>query len=180
MNRVFSFSRLAGGWWPLPMRPLLYELGALFGLLVVCLTPVVCREVVTELSLGRMLSSLLYSLPLCCLLLAVRNKWAFGSLTVLLSVCSSMETVMAALYGNYLIAGNIIAVLTTTQAEGSGFLSSALPVLPAVLPVWVGAFLTLALHKKGVSCRRAIGAFLLSVVACVAFLFCQIKIKWGG
>lgn len=180
MNDVFSFSRLAGGGRPLPMRPLLYELGALFGLLVVCVTPVVCREVVTELSLGRMLSSVLYSLPLCCLLLAVKNKWAFGFLVVLMLVCSSMETVMAVLYGNYLIAGNLIAVFTTTQAEGSGFLLSALPTLPAVLPVWAGAILALALHKKGGSSRHAVGAFLLSAMACVLFLFCQIKIKWGG
>ena len=106
-------------------------------LLIVCVTPQVYKEAFSEegLSASRLFSSVLYTLPLCFLVASIKRKWAFVVLSAVLMMVSFFEIIMVVLYNNFVIAGNIIAALTTTADEGTGFVMSTLHALPWTLPV---------------------------------------------
>ena len=106
-------------------------------LLIVCVTPQVYKEAFSEegLSASRLFSSVLYTLPLCFLVASIKRKWAFVVLSAVLMIVSFFEIIMVVLYNNFVIAGNIIAALTTTADEGTGFVMSTLHALPWTLPV---------------------------------------------
>ena len=91
-------------------------------LLIVCVTPQVYKEAFSEegLSASRLFSSVLYTLPLCFLVASIKRKWAFVVLSAVLMMVSFFEIIMVVLYNNFVIAGNIIAALTTTADEGTG------------------------------------------------------------
>lgn len=96
---------------------------SVFLLLLICLIPIVYKEVLSEegFSLSRIISSVLYTLPVCFLLACIKKKRVFVVLSSILMVVSFFETIMVVLYKNFLIAGNIISALNTTADEGSGF-----------------------------------------------------------
>lgn len=105
---------------------------SVFLLLLICLIPIVYKEALSEegFSLSRIISSVLYTLPVCFLLACIKKKRVFVVLSSILMVVSFFETIMVVLYKNFLIAGNIISALNTTADEGSGFVMSSLHALP--------------------------------------------------
>lgn len=120
----------------------------LLSLLLICITPVLYHELGGNGSIGRLLTSCLYSLPLCFLLLCIQRKWLFSIIVILLTVMSVMETIMVALYGNYLVAGNILAVFTTTSDEGTDFLLNTLHAFPYIIPCLIALWLTIYHYRK--------------------------------
>ena len=149
-------------------------------LVAICLIPVVYKELLDEFSLGRVISSALYVLPLCFLLASIRKKWIFIVFSSVLMVTSFLETMMVLLYKNYLIAGNILAILGTTADEGTGFVLSSLSKVPLALPViLVFVFLLLA-YRPAVFCKRNILCAGLCALASVLFLTYQLNVRWQG
>ena len=112
---------------------------SVFLLLLICLIPIVYKEALSEegFSLSRILSSVLYTLPVCFLLACIKKKRAFVVVSSILMVVLFFETIMVVLYKNFLIAGNIISALNTTADEGSGFVMSSLHALPWTLPLFL-------------------------------------------
>ena len=84
-------------------------------LVAICLIPVVYKELLDEFSLGRVISSALYVLPLCFLLASIRKKWIFIVFSSVLMVTSFLETMMVLLYKNYLTQ---VSQVVYVRAEG--------------------------------------------------------------
>ena len=112
---------------------------SVFLLLLIYLIPIVYKEVLSEegFSLSRIISSVLYTLPVCFLVASIKKKWLFVVVSSFLMMVSFFETIMVVLYKNFLIAGNIISALNTTADEGSGFVMSSLHALPWILPLFL-------------------------------------------
>lgn len=119
-------------------------------LMVVCLIPVIYKEAfsIEGVSVSRIASSVLYTLPLCFLVVCIKKKWVFVVVSSILMMVSFFETIMVVLYKNYVIAGNIIATLTTTSDEGTGFVMSSLHALPWTLPVFIAFGLSAQVRKS--------------------------------
>lgn len=114
-------------------------------------------------------TSVLFALPLCALIISCKTKWILYVILAFLSICSLTEIVMVAMYGQFIIAGNIVATLTTTAEESASFAQNALHVLWYFIPV-IGVYgliiFLLSLQKinrkislgiLGVSCLLVIG-----------------------
>lgn len=154
------------------------SLVTVLALVVVSLIPVVYKEALDGFSFNRVLSSVLYTLPLCFLLASVRKKWIFVMLASVLTITSFLETMMVLLYKNYLIAGNILAIFGTTADEGTGFVLSSLSKVPLALPVILGGLFVV--YRPVLEWRRNIclaGAFAL---LSMGFLVYQLKVHWQG
>lgn len=151
-------------------------------LLVVCLIPVVYKEAFSEegISVSRISSSVLYTLPLCFLVACIRKKWVFAVVSSILMMVSFFETVMVVLYKNFIIAGNIIAALTTTSDEGTGFIMSSLHALPWTLPIFATFGLLVWLHHKPKYVMHNLLCAGIFAILSVGFLAYQLKIRWGG
>ena len=151
-------------------------------LMVVCLIPVIYKEAFSGegVSLSRIASSILYTLPWCFLVACIRKKWVFAVVSSILMMVSFVETIMVVLYKNYVIAGNIIAALTTTSDEGMGFVMSSLHALPWTTPVFIAFGLSLCFFQMPKRLKAKLcGAGLFAVLS-VGFLTYQLKVRWGG
>lgn len=151
-------------------------------LLAVCLIPVVYKEAFSEegISVSRISSSVLYTLPWCFLVVCIRKKWVFAIVSSILLMVSFFETVMVVLYKNFIIAGNIIAALTTTSDEGTAFIMSSLHALPWTLPIIAAFGLLVWLHHKPKYVMHNLLCAGIFAILSVGFLAYQLKIRWGG
>lgn len=151
-------------------------------LLLICLIPMVYKEALSEegFSQSRMISSVLYTLPLCFLLASIKNKWVFVVVSSILMVVSFVETIMVVLYKNFLIAGNIISALNTTADEGSGFVMSSLHALPWALPLFLVFGLLVWKYKKPQKFAPNLLCAASFIVLSIVFLTFQLRVKWGG
>lgn len=151
-------------------------------LLLICLIPMVYKEALSEegFSQSRMISSVLYTLPLCFLLASIKKKWVFVVVSSILMVVSFVETIMVVLYKNFLIAGNIISALNTTADEGSGFVMSSLHALPWALPLFLVFGLLVWKYKKPQKLAPNLLCAASFIVLSIVFLTFQLRVKWGG
>lgn len=151
-------------------------------LLLICLIPMVYKEALSEegFSQSRMISSVLYTLPLCFLLASIKKKWVFVVVSSILMVVSFVETIMVVLYKNFLIAGNIISALNTTADEGSGFVMSSLHALPWALPLFLVFGLLVWKYKKPQKFAPNLLCAASFIVLSIVFLTFQLRVKWGG
>ena len=151
-------------------------------LLMLCVIPQVYKEAFSEegFSVSRLFSSVLYTLPLCFIVASIKRKWAFVVLSAVLMMVSFFETIMVVLYNNFVIAGNIIAALTTTADEGTGFVMSTLHALLWTLPVILAFALSVWLYRKPLKVAPSLCCAGLFAAMSVGFLAYQLKIRWGG
>lgn len=151
-------------------------------LLLICLIPMVYKEALSEegFSQSRMISSVLYTLPLCFLLASIKKKLVFVVVSSILMVVSFVETIMVVLYKNFLIAGNIISALNTTADEGSGFVMSSLHALPWALPLFLVFGLLVWKYKKPQKFAPNLLCAASFIVLSIVFLTFQLRVKWGG
>lgn len=155
---------------------------SVFLLLLICLIPIVYKEALSEegFSLSRILSSVLYTLPVCFLLACIKKKWVFVVLSSILMVVSFFETIMVVLYKNFLIAGNIISALNTTADEGSGFVMSSLHALPWALPLFLVFGLLVWRYKKPQKLAPNLLCAASFIVLSILFLAYQLRVRWGA
>ena len=155
---------------------------SVFLLLLICLIPIVYKEALSEegFSLSRIISSVLYTLPVCFLLACIKKKWLFVVVSSFLMMVSFFETIKVVLYKNFLIAGNIISALNTTADEGSGFVLSSLHALPRALPVFLVFGLLVWKYKKPQKLTPNVLCAASFIVLSIVFLTFQLRVKWGG
>lgn len=151
-------------------------------LLFVCLIPIVYKEALSDegFSLSRIISSVLYTLPVCFLVASIKKKWLFVVVSSFLMMVSFFETIMVVLYKNFLIAGNIISALNTTADEGSGFVMSSLHALPWALPLFLVFGLLVWKYKKPQKLAPNLLCAASFIVLSIVFLTFQLRVKWGG
>lgn len=150
-------------------------------LLMVCLVPVVYKELLSEdTSYMRIVSSVVYTLPLCIIVCALKNRLITFALATTVMVTSFLETMMVLLYGEYLTAGNIIAMLDTTPDEGGGFVMSTLHEVPFALPVVLFFVCTIPLMCQKRSVWHLWKSLLCSVLLMAGLLTYLLQSKWGG
>ena len=149
------------------------------GMSLMFFTPIVIKEAQGDGSISRIISSILYGLPLCFLLSAIRKRWLMLTLSGILFLTSFIETMMVVLFRNYIISGNIIAIMTTTMDEGGGFIRSSIHALPYSLPVLAGMFLVVhgARRQRHAYLHLACAAITLTLSA--AFILYQLHWRWA-
>ena len=151
-------------------------------LLFVCLILIVYKEALSDegFSLSRIISSVLYTLPVCFLLACIKKKWLFVVVSSFLMMVLFFETIMVVLYKNFLIAGNIISALNTTADEGSGFVMSSLHALPWALPLFLVFGLLVWKYKKPQKLAPNLFCAASFIVLSILFLAYQLRVRWGA
>ena len=152
MKRVYSFFSISC-WW--------------------CIIPCLLWYAQNEaISIGWIVSSLLYTAPLCLLLILVPSRKLYYILSAFILVFTIMELTMVVKYNSFMSAGNILAVFTTTAKEGGDFLKNSMTVLPYAL-------ITILMWAVGVYARRNYVykrnvfvwiMFFITIIICVLFI----------
>lgn len=157
------------------------NLGVVGCLLIMCLLPSLYKEFLGgEHSLSRIASTILYVLPVCFLMAAIKKKWVFACVSTIVFITSFLETMMVILYKNFLIAGNILAIFGTTVDEGTGFIAGTIHALPWTIPCIIFYALALYLHREQTPVKDNLYATLLFTILSLSFLFYQLRIRWKG
>lgn len=157
------------------------NLGVVGCLLIMCLLPSLYKEFLGgEHSLSRIASTILYVLPACFLMAAIKKKWVFACVSTIVFITSFLETMMVILYKNFLIAGNILAIFGTTVDEGTGFIAGTIHALPWTIPCIIFYALALYLHHEQTPVKDNLYATLLFTILSLSFLFYQLRIRWKG
>ena len=121
-----------------------------------------------------LLTSLLYALPLLSLLLIIRNKIVFYSIVVLVTICALLEYTMVMLFDNYVVAGNILAILMTDTTEGTEFIQANAHICWQWIPVLILSVLSIYLYN--VNARRNIKICILFIL--VSFILPSVFVKY--
>ena len=122
-----------------------------------------------------LLTSLLYALPLLSLLLIIRNKIVFYSIVVLVTICTLLEYTMVMLFENYVIAGNILAILMTDTTEGTEFIQANAHICWQWIPVLILSVLSIYLYN--VNARRNIKICILFILVSIILPSVFVKYK---
>lgn len=122
-----------------------------------------------------LLTSLLYALPLLSLLLIIRNKIVFYSIVVLVTICTLLEYTMVMLFENYVIAGNILAILMTDSTEGTEFIQANAHICWQWIPVLILSVLSIYLYS--VNARRNFKICILFILVSIILPSVFVKYK---
>ena len=122
-----------------------------------------------------LLTSLLYALPLLSLLLIIRNKIVFYSIVVLVTICTLLEYTMVMLFENYVIAGNILAILMTDTTEGTEFIQANAHICWQWIPILILSVLSIYLYN--VNARRNIKICILFILVSIILPSVFVKYK---
>ena len=87
--------------------------------------------------ISYLLTSVVFALPIAALVLIFNQKTIRTILLTLVCIGSLVETVMVVQFSSFILAGNILAVLTTNRQEAGGFAANALHVLLYFIPILV-------------------------------------------
>ena len=122
-----------------------------------------------------LLTSLLYALPLLSLLLIIKNKIVFYSIVVLVTICTLLEYTMVMLFDNYVVAGNILAILMTDTTEGTEFIQANAHICWQWIPVLILSVLSIYLYN--VNARRNIKICILFILVSIILPSVFVKYK---
>lgn len=86
---------------------------------------------------GFLVTSAIFALPLACLITCIPNRIALIVVESIMTLASMVEIVMVVMYKSFINAGNIMAMLTTTAQEASGFAGMATRVLWFYIPLFL-------------------------------------------
>lgn len=151
----------------------------LIGIVVTLLLAPVCLYAYqTSAGITYLLTSLLFAAPLVCALLIAQKRWVLTILLSLVMVFSITDTIMVAMFGNYINAGNVLAVFSTTASEGSHFVADSIRYLWYSIPCSVLFVCALYLRKyTTITQRTAVVGMIFSVLLVVDFV--AIKVHYG-
>lgn len=152
----------------------------LLGLLLICLTPAIYKDISVDGLYANLLVSILYAFPILCILSSIKNKYIYYIVTFVFMIMSFIETMMVLLYGNYLTSGNLLAIIGTNQDEGLGFIKGTISELLFALPVLIGWLIAIKVRSTLIPYfARIILFFVSSSIVCAVLTF-QIKYKWNN
>ena len=124
-----------------------------------------------------LLTSLLYALPLLSLLLIIRNKIVFYSIVVLVTICTLLEYTMVMLFDNYVVAGNILAILMTDTTEGTEFIQANAHICWQWIPILILSVLSIYLYNVNASRNIKICILFILVSIILPSVFVKYKIN---
>jgi glucan phosphoethanolaminetransferase (alkaline phosphatase superfamily) len=122
-----------------------------------------------------LLTSLLYALPLLSLLLIIRNQIVFYSIVVLVTICTLLEYTMVMLFDNYVVAGNILAILMTDTTEGTEFIQANAHICWHWIPILILSVLSIYLYN--VNARRNFKICILFILVSIILPSVFVKYK---
>lgn len=131
-------------------------------------------------SISKFLSSIVYCLPVCFLLVSIKKRSIFITVSALFMIMSFLEAMMVVMYNNYLVAGNILAIMTTTSEESSGFVKASLYALPKALPVIISWLFACFFHKGQLDVKKNLIAALLCSILAGSYFSYMLFVKWEG
>lgn len=153
------------------------EIGVFIAIFIMLATPILIKEIAV---ITKMLSCLLYALPVAFLIASISKKWVFNLILTLFMITSFLEVMMVGLFGSYITSGNILAILTTNNEEATGFVSTTLHALPATIPVIISWIAALSIKRgRSIVWPNILGAFVTFIFSAI-FIFLNITIKWDG
>ena len=124
---------------------------------------------------GFMITSVLFSLPIACLLLLLRNRYVIVLVLFIALLFSFLEIAMVVDFDNFLIAGNILALLSTTPEESTSFVQNNLKLLWYYIPVIICFIFALRIWANlHISVRTGFVLFVSSLLIAVAFVLFKI------
>ena len=86
-----------------------------------------------------------------------------------------METFMVVLYGNYLVAGNILAVFNTTTNESTDFIQNTFHAFPYIVPVLIAYGISVFFSRKFQKPWFFISAAVFFVILSSVIIYTQSK-----
>ena len=105
-------------------------------LLFLCaLYPTFAFAITQQSGISYLFTSLLYGLPLLAILLFINNKVLYYSLVAIITICTLLEYTMVMLFDNYVLSGNILAVIMTDATEGGDFIKANASICWQWLPI---------------------------------------------
>lgn len=104
-------------------------------LFVVMFMPTIFKFLFINEDILSLITNLIYSIPLCFLLLLIRNRYIFILFFTIVMIISNIESIMVLQYQDYINAGNILSIIKTTIDESLGFFSTAKYVFIWCIPI---------------------------------------------
>ena len=144
-------------------------------LFTLALYPNIAYFFTQDAGLSYLFTSLLYALPLLSLLLLVRNKIIFYSLLFLITICTLLEYTMVILFDNYVVSGNILAILMTDTTEGTEFIQANVHICWQWIPILVLS--ALSVYFYNVNAKRNIRICILFILVSIILPSVFVKYK---
>lgn len=143
--------------------------------------PIVYKEFGTpEGAISKLISSLVYCLPVCFLLISIKKRSIFIILSTLFMIMSFIETIMVVIYDNYIVTGNVLAIMTTTAEESSGFVKASLFALPKALPVILCWLFACCINRGQLNVKKNLISALICTIMSSVFFSYMLFVKWEG
>ena len=144
-------------------------------LFTLALYPNIAYFFTQDAGLSYLFTSLLYALPLLSLLLLVRNKIIFYSLVFLITICTLLEYTMVILFDNYVVSGNILAIIMTDTTEGTEFIQANVHICWQWIPILVLS--ALSVYFYNVNAKRNIRICILFILVSIILPSVFVKYK---
>ena len=144
-------------------------------LFTLALYPNIAYFFTQDAGLNYLFTSLLYALPLLSLLLLVRNKIIFYSLVFLITICTLLEYTMVILFDNYVVSGNILAILMTDTTEGTEFIQANVHICWQWIPLLVLS--AISVYFYNVNAKRNIRICILFILVSIILPSVFVKYK---
>lgn len=99
-------------------------------------------------SIGDVLVSAAYSVPLLVLLMGIRWMWVFFTLTLFLTYFCGNETFVVVVYHHFMKAANVVSMFITNTSESGSFVSNNMFAVLCDVPVLLLWFVALYAKSK--------------------------------
>ena len=117
-------------------------------LLIIIIYPILLYANKSSAGLTYLITSLIYALPVVSAIMCVRQHWLWNALVFLLCLLSMIDMGMILMFDNYINAGNILAIITTTTEESTHFIHDSLHYLWYGLPYLLFFGIAIILHEQ--------------------------------
>ena len=135
-----------------------------------------------DAGISYLMTSVLYALPLWALLCFVRNKWLYNIIIFIVTICTLLEFTMVMLFDNYVVSGNILAILNTDSSEGGEFIKANAYVCWQWIPIIALSLLAGLSYDKNESCklRTKLVLLLIALVMPTSFIYYKLNGVYKG
>lgn len=148
----------------------------LFGLFMSLYFPIIYLFAFNESkTITFLLVSIIYTLPLVCLIASIRNKWLYIIVVTVFGFMSMFETMMIALYHVPSTAGTILSVVHTNGVEAKPFIHSVLSNLYLELPIVGSILLALFSVNSRLGTKQSLLGCFLSLVLSLSMIVYKVE-----
>lgn len=152
-------------------------------LLFICaIYPNITYCILHDEGISYLITSVLYALPLLPILLVIRKRWLYILLAILITCSTLLEYTMVVLFDNYVLSGNILAIIMTDTAEGSDFIKANAYVCWQWIPIIIISVLSCYTYSEKTICKLlcVIGLFVVLVALPCSFVCYKLSYTYSG